>query len=127
MTGHELTPPHGADGPEVRAYWDALHKDLAELELRGALGGIRAIIAERLAQVRAGDPLTGEYAAETELDFGYTARAAALLAAEIDRQEAGGALSVHGHRPAGREPDARPAGLHRPGRRKRARRLALGQ
>jgi hypothetical protein len=85
-------PPRGADGPEVRAYWDALHRDLAELELRGALAGIRAVIAERLGQMRTGsadgvaDPvrLAGEAARG-----GNYAWAAALLAAEIDRQETG--------------------------------------
>lgn len=90
--------PRASDGPEVLAYWDALHKDLAELDLRDALGGIRVIITERLRQVREGIP-GGSLRAMIELGIdqatyghggtGDITVAAALLAAEIDRQEAG--------------------------------------
>ena len=85
-------PPRGADGPEVRAYWEALHKDLAELELRDALAGVRMVIAERLRQARAGGPPPGT--GYVSIDLGgrhLTGKpedldvAAALLAAELDR------------------------------------------
>src|ERR1035441_3316399 len=46
-------PPLSANSPEARAGRDSLHKDLAELELRDALGGIRAVITERLRTARA--------------------------------------------------------------------------
>jgi hypothetical protein len=64
--------------------------DLTELGSAGALGGILAVIAERLAQVRAGEQmaLTGTDlvgAVESDTVAGDYARAAALLAAGIDR------------------------------------------
>jgi hypothetical protein len=79
-------------------------QDLLDLDRAGALGGIRAIIAERLARVRAGHtPETDRD--EHRYDGQLTSRAsgliahgwyskeavteaAALLAAEIDRLEA---------------------------------------
>lgn len=67
--------------------------ELMELEEAGALGGIRAIIAERLRQVRAGEPLPEPPWLLLGRVHGMTgqqhAESAALLAAEIDRQETG--------------------------------------
>jgi hypothetical protein len=62
--------------------------DLYELDEAGALGGIRAVIAERLRQVRQGTPLAdGESTSAMilHLDPEEYAAFAALLAAEIDR------------------------------------------
>ena len=80
----------------ARAYRDSLHKDLAELELRDALGGIRAVITERLRTARAyatpGIQPSHESAialAGLETEAGRYAQAAALLAAEIDRLDGG--------------------------------------
>ena len=85
-------PPLSANSPEARAGRDSLHKDLAELELRDALGGIRAVITERLRTARAyatpGIQPSHEAAialAGLETEAGRYAQAAALLAAEIDR------------------------------------------
>lgn len=69
--------------------WTPLLQDLLELDRAGALAGIRAIIAERLRQVREDlirDAVPHRMAG-TALGHGEYARAAALLAAEIDRQQ----------------------------------------
>ena len=65
-----------------------LAADLLELHEAGALAGIRATVSARLEQVRGETAAPGSlpYAAEAELDFGNYARAAALLAWEIDRE-----------------------------------------
>lgn len=59
--------------------------DLGYLGSHGALAGVAAVIAERRRQVERGDGPPGEYAAESALNFGESARAGALCAAEIDR------------------------------------------
>jgi hypothetical protein len=68
---------------------------LIELEAAGALDGIRAVVAERLCQVRTGGSLPIAFQDACGIILaGYRkppvpdqcARAAALLAAEIDRQ-----------------------------------------
>jgi hypothetical protein len=75
----------------------ALHQlcdDLLELEAAGALAGIRAVVAQRLLMVRMDvDPIP--LLGRVEITFGpgdvrKRAGTAALLAAEIDRAEAGG-------------------------------------
>lgn len=97
-------------GPEqYAAEWQPVLMDLAELAERGALGGVRAIIAARLDQVRKGwTPASdrtfaaGHLAGMAEQVTAGTRRAAsgaarqaaayasagALLAAEIDRAAA---------------------------------------
>jgi hypothetical protein len=66
--------------------------DLAWLAVNGALAGVAEIIAERRRQVEQQDEVLGKPslpdAAEAELYFGDYAKAAALLAAEIDRMTA---------------------------------------
>ena len=64
--------------------WLPVFLELAELDTAGAMGGIRAIIAERLRQVRAGGPVMPEppWAAEMGAD-GY-AKTGATAAAWID-------------------------------------------
>ncbi len=72
-------PATEADVAGIRSHidrhWQPLIFDLMELDRAGALGGIRAIVGERLRQVRGDDP------------DGVDGRAvqAAYLAAEIDR------------------------------------------
>ena len=61
--------------------------DLAWLSAHGALTGVAAIIAERRAAVERGDEPPTAHAAESELDSGNYARAAALIAAELDQPE----------------------------------------
>jgi hypothetical protein len=82
-------PPPGI----TRRDWHALLDDMIELEAAGALDGIRAVVAERLGQVRIGGPGPGlrgrvnaaalrEVPAEDERrSYAITA---ALLAAGID-------------------------------------------
>jgi len=67
-----------------------LAANLLELHEAGALAGIRAVVSARLEQVRGETAAPGNvpYAAEAELNFGNYARAAALLAWEIDREAA---------------------------------------
>ena len=85
--------------------WLPVFLELAELDTAGALGGIRAIIAERLRQVRSGHAHLDQwgdmamtvqdgYARSAHAELGALlagnsqaspAVAAALLAAEIDR------------------------------------------
>lgn len=87
MANGPLQPAGKFTGPFVDA-WAPILQDLMELDQAGALGGIRAIVAERLAQVRHNRPAKAEdpfRLAETEIDFGEYVRAAALLAAGIDR------------------------------------------
>jgi hypothetical protein len=79
----------------TRKAWHALLDDMIELEAAGALGGIRAVVAERLGQVRTGAPgpgLRGRVnaavlrevpAVDETRSYAITA---AVLAAEIDRQ-----------------------------------------
>lgn len=85
--------------------WTPLLLDLIELDEAGALGGIRAVIAERLRHVREGLPVNDddphyllhlvqgscrsviEYGGHPGEDRKILAEAAALLAAEIDRQQ----------------------------------------
>ncbi len=62
--------------------------DLVWLAAHNALRGVAEIIAERRAQVERGDEPPTAYAAEMALDSGEYAKAAALIAAELD-QEAG--------------------------------------
>lgn len=52
----------GLNGPATPADWAQLLTDLHELDRGGALGGIRAIVTERLARVRSG--VTMEYPAQ---------------------------------------------------------------
>jgi hypothetical protein len=69
--------------------WQEMLPDLLLLEDAGALAGIRAIAAERRAQVQRNRPAEAEdpfRLAETEMDFGEYVRAAALLAAGIERE-----------------------------------------
>ena len=85
----------------IDQHWQPIILDLIELDSAGALGGIRAIITERLAQVRAGDPGQLARSAAVALSRLYTAdggrpganmplaTCAAMLAAEIDRLEGG--------------------------------------
>jgi hypothetical protein len=61
--------------------------DLAWLSAHGALAGVAAIIAERRAMAERGDPPPREYAAEGALNFGETAQAGALCAAELDQED----------------------------------------
>ncbi len=75
----------------TRPEWHALQDDLLALNAAGALGGIRAIVAER--QAAAPGPVAGlpndlPTRAKYYLAKGDYARAAALLAAELDRQAA---------------------------------------
>jgi hypothetical protein len=84
-----INPYRGADAAvsRIESNWQPVLLDLVELEETGALAGIRAIIAERLGQVRTGsadiaDP--ARLAAEC-INSGNHAWTAALLAAEIDR------------------------------------------
>lgn len=82
------------------ADWLPVLRDMAELDRAGALGGIRAVVGERLRQVRgeaqmpddadmpyaAFDIIKGQVRLSLpERDAHLTAFAAALLAAEIDR------------------------------------------
>lgn len=60
--------------------------DLTWLAAHGALTGVAAIIAERRAAVERGDEPPTAYAAYTEVDLGNYAKAAALIAAEIDQE-----------------------------------------
>lgn len=80
-------PPPGI----TRRDWHALLDDLTELEGAGALVGIRAIVAERLLQVRAtGSPeIPRPDGIASLVDAGAYGIAAALLAAEIDRADTG--------------------------------------
>jgi len=68
----------------IDTHWLPIILDLTALDTAGALGGIRAIIAERLRQVRAGGPVMPEppWAAEMGAD-GY-AKTGATAAAWID-------------------------------------------
>ena len=88
----------------TRREWREFENDLLELELAGAIGGVRAIVTERLRQVRAGHTVEADRAgsrdtslillagnkvshAPTSPDGPLHAYAAAgaLLAAEMDR------------------------------------------
>ncbi len=72
----------------TRPEWHQLLNDLLELNRHGALGGIRAIVAQRIGQTRrhmGGNLVT---MARTAMDMGDYDQAAALLAAEIDQQAA---------------------------------------
>jgi hypothetical protein len=82
----------------TRREWHELCDQLTELEAAGALGGIRAIVAERLAYVRAGVsydevPMAMEVIRSVPVSSApgsprhrqLLAQAAAHLAAEIDR------------------------------------------
>jgi hypothetical protein len=72
------------------ASWTPLLKDLLDLDRAGALGGIRAVIAERLRMVREQDADSGWVAeAAAQMVAGNLVLAAAALAAEIDRTGTG--------------------------------------
>lgn len=98
MHTHILQNPYrSGDGgwiaDRIDREWTPVLQDLLELEAAGALGGIRAIIAERLRQVRGGrTEIERQHFREILDDLaglpGMTL--AALLAAEIDRQQPGG-------------------------------------
>lgn len=102
VTHAHANPFRSGDGgytaDRIGREWTPLLQDLLELEAAGALGGIRAIIAERLRQVRESGqdwhPVVGalETARMLMPDAGLleAPRIAALLAAEIDRLETGG-------------------------------------
>jgi len=83
----------------IDTHWLPIIMDLTALDTAGALGGIRAIITERLRQVRDGAPVErdrylthGELVAyaHRRMHLGKIRQAAALLAAEIDRQAGAG-------------------------------------
>lgn len=58
--------------------------DLRWLAGQGALEGIAAIISERRRQIQDGDDTSGQYAAESAIDFGEWAKGGALCAAVLD-------------------------------------------
>jgi hypothetical protein len=69
------------------SHWRALMADLVALDAAGTLGGIRAVVAERLRQVRSGKTtreLTETVWSDRPHPAVAHARSAALLAAEID-------------------------------------------
>jgi hypothetical protein len=85
-------PPPGI----TRREWHELLDQLIELEAAGALDGIRAVVAERLALVRRPGPFDpGRDPAVAAREIlrdpanwaGRLSLAAALLAAEIDRKD----------------------------------------
>lgn len=89
----------GATADRIEREWTPLLHDLLELEEAGALSGIRAIVAERLNQVRT-DAIKDAipfrlawYRMDKHHGMGEylddVIAAAALLAAEIDRRQAG--------------------------------------
>jgi len=61
--------------------------DLTWLAAHDAFRGVAAIIAERRAQAERGDGPAFGLEAETELDSGNYAKAAAIFAAELDQEE----------------------------------------
>jgi hypothetical protein len=61
--------------------------DLAWLSAHGALAGVAVVIRERRTQIERGDDPPTAYAAESEIGFGNYAKAAALIAAELDQEE----------------------------------------
>jgi hypothetical protein len=63
--------------------------DLTWLAAHDAFHGVAAIIAERRAMIERGDEAPPSLA-ETELGFGNYAKAAALIAAELDQDECEG-------------------------------------
>jgi hypothetical protein len=80
----------------IDTHWLPIMMDLTALDAAGALGGIRAVITERLREARAyatfGIQPSHESAialAGLETEAGRYAQAAALLAAEIDRLAGG--------------------------------------
>jgi len=92
-----LVSPGGPDEPVqpglgiTRAEWHALLDGLLELERRGALPGIRAVIGHRLDMARADvsfSPDEAVRAAEIAVGTRTRAMAAAMLAALIDREDA---------------------------------------
>jgi hypothetical protein len=76
--------------PSAQPDFRQLLRDLLELDLHDALGGVAAVIAERARQVRSADPspyLTHRLVrAAEDLQPGGYAIAGALLCAAIDRQ-----------------------------------------
>ena len=105
-------PATEADAASLRrridTHWLPIISDLTALDTAGALGGIRAVITERLRQVRgeaqmpdeadmpyaAFDTIKGQVRLSLqERDTHLTAFAAALLAAEIDRMADGASRS----------------------------------
>lgn len=95
-------PATEADAADIRrsidTRWLPIIMDLTKLDTAGALGGIRAIITERLRMVHDGSPAgsvrrfmddAADFVIDRNGDVAAAARAAGLLAAEIDRLASG--------------------------------------
>jgi len=86
--GH-LPLPGGRPDGITRAGWHQLTDDLIELDRHGALGGIRAVVEQRLDMARAGvsfSPDDAVRAAGIAAGTRTRAMAAAMLAALIDAE-----------------------------------------